>query len=433
MVKKSIKVKEYDVGRNNSSITELLKSSMQNKSARIDNDSGGIIIPPYDPISLASLMEVNTYHRRCIGIKSACVSDLGWHIEGEDEKEIALLKNWVKNCTEEEDFSSVITKFIIDYIAIGYSFLETARDPVEGKPQKIYHARAATVKIAENGNSFIQTKNSKDTKFLKYQPGQLFSQKHEMIFFKQYSPLHDWYGIPDWLPSLAAMIGDRDAMQYNINYFTNNAIPPLLILIKGGELSTKVEKTLQSFLQENVKGVANAHRAISLSLEDPEQEIELKELGKQIVDQAFGEFRKANRDEVASIHGVPPRLLGIVSSGSLGGTGEVEGQLKIFKETLIDPLQRRLEYLLNTLLVRKGLGIEKARIKFNELDITAQNNDSSYFNAMATAYAQLVNAGILSADEAAKKLNIQKNDKRPGLKEQLLIIQKSIENAIYGK
>jgi hypothetical protein len=43
--------------------------------------------------------------------------------------------------------------------------------------------------------------------------------------------------------------------------------------------------------------------------------------------------------EIISCHGVPPRLAGIMIPGSLGGGGEASGELKIFLNTRIKPLQ----------------------------------------------------------------------------------------------
>lgn len=413
---------------------QLLKSTCEIKKqyGSVGENEEGVLIPPYDLSILATFMDINTWHRKCIGIKSACISDLGWHIEGSNENEKKELEKWVKDCTDEEDFSSLITKFTTDYEATGNAWLEIARDPITNKPSKIYHARAVSMGICSKGKEYIQTKNSKENKFRKYNAENEYSQLHEMLHFKQYSPLEDWYGVPEWLPGLSAMIGDKNSMQYNINFFNNNAIPPLAMIVKGGELTPDVEKTLKQFLSENTKGLDNAHRVVLITLDDPDQEIEFKELTQQMKDQAFGEFRKANRDEIASIHGVPPRILGIIAAGSLGGGGEVEGQLTIFKEVLIGPRQRKLEYLLNNQIVRKGLGIEQAYIKFNELDITVQSSDASNFATLSAAYAQLVQAGVVDATYAAEKLEIAKSaiPRKENIREQILKIQKSINNAI---
>ena len=221
--------------------------------------------------------------------------------------------------------------------------------------------------------------------------------KNELIHFYEYDPQDDYYGIPEWLPAMATMAMDRAAVEFNTYIFDNGMMIPFAIIIEGGRLSAKARKALQQFLQKNYKGIANAGRAIEIDNDDRNEKIRIEKLDNPSMrDMSFYRLRTLSRDEVIAAHQVPPRLVGIMSAGQLGGTGEVSGQLKIFQETLIKPEQRKLENILNRTILAT-FGEHKWKIKFNELDITDPKDDAEW-------YKTLVEIGVLEADEVREEI-----------------------------
>ncbi|HFE37072.1 MAG TPA: phage portal protein, partial [Gammaproteobacteria bacterium] len=170
------------------------------------------------------------------------------------------------------------------------------------------------------------------------------------------------------------------------------------VIIEGGNLSSEARSALKKFLAQRATGVKNAGRAIEISIDDPNVKIRIEKLGLESKDKdfSFSDGRGQNRDEVISAHGVPPRLVGIMAAGQLGGVGEIEGQLTIFKQSTIDPDQEALENLLNSTIIA-SFGTHKWRLKFNEMDITDALADTE-------KYTRLTEAGILTPDEVREDL-----------------------------
>lgn len=82
----------------------------------------------------------------------------------------------------------------------------------------------------------------------------------EMIHISQYwsgSP----YGVPCWVNNMPAILGMREAELVNLQYFEDNAIPAMAVLVSGGSLS---EETLLELQEKfvNSKGRDQVHRVV---------------------------------------------------------------------------------------------------------------------------------------------------------------------------
>lgn len=221
---------------------------------------------------------------------------------------------------------------------------------------------------------------------------------NEVLHFMEYDPKDPWYGTPAWAPAMGSMLLDRTQVEYNTYLFQNGLMAHFAVVVEGGKLSSAQIDSLKSFLQTNATGVQNAGRGIVLQNESSGVTIKIEKLNMDIKDKQIIEGRNMTRDEVISVHGVPPRLLGIMSAGQLGGGGEVQGQLHTFLETVIRPEQERLESFLNEMILssfsEQGLDGVKWRIKFNSMDISDPTKDAEFWTKALSP-----TTGWLSQDE----------------------------------
>ena len=104
---------------------------------------------------------------------------------------------------------------------------------------------------------------------------------------------------------------------------------------------------------------------LKIEYENKDVDIEFKRITAEVEKMSFGDLLNADRDEIISANGVPPRVMGISTPGKLGGGTEVKDELKLFKEITVRPKQKLKEDRINnTVLAESG-----DRIKFNEIDI----------------------------------------------------------------
>ena len=90
-----------------------------------------------------------------------------------------------------------------------------------------------------------------------------------------------------------------------------------------------------------------------------------------------------------------PVLPAVEIDGRLGGSGEIAGQLQIFRETVLRPAKSRLETVLSALLEEVRPGV---RVRFYEMDITDAKADAEFFDKM-------IARGVYKPEEAREILD----------------------------
>ena len=267
----------------------------------------------------------------------------------------------------------------------------------KGDPAELYWVPGETMYLNRTKDTFIQELNGKTVHFKPYGAKKTSDRaKNQMIRFKYPSNRSTYYGRPDWIGAVGSMILDALAVEWNYRFFRNNAIPALAVIVEGGEFDGPTKALVRDFLTQTVKGIDNSHKTLYLPINDPNIKVRFEKIMAEVKDADFQKLRTSIRDEVLSGHGVPPRVMGVISSGSLGGGGEAEQQLKIFKEVSVSPKQRLFETVLNgTLLKESGM-----RIKFRGIDLSSDTSDVENVRG-------LVQDQILTPEEGRNMLDIE--------------------------
>lgn len=86
----------------------------------------------------------------------------------------------------------------------------------------------------------------------------------ELIHFTCLPDSSTPYGIPRWLSQLPSVMGSRKAEEFNLEYFDNGGIPPILIMLQGGVLQNETRKALE---QKMAGSAAQLNRVQILEVE----------------------------------------------------------------------------------------------------------------------------------------------------------------------
>ena len=195
---------------------------------------------------------------------------------------------------------------------------------------------------------------------------------NEIIHLKKYTPMNNYYGIPDIIAAQNAMAGNEFAGRYNLDYFENKAVPRYLITVKGAKLSPESERKLLEFFQVGLKGKNHRSLYVPLPADSPDQKVEFKmepiEAGAQ--DSSFNQYRKMNRDEILLAHRVPINKLGVPEGIKLAAARDAD---KTFKEQVCRIGQDILEKKLNKMI---GEMTDALKLKFNELTLSDEDTVS---------------------------------------------------------
>ena len=392
----------YEVGLIAKGHEGVQKASAQADPAEATLGGTSWVEPRLSFSDLLYFYDVNVWHRRCVDLKALLTGSMGWELVAVEDEEAepdemyeriaALLSNPQSERPAGElrqPLGELLECFLIDFGATGNAFLEVPRNG-KGEVAEIYHARAATIRRARDtkeGYHQLQLGQSK-VRFSGW--GERSDRgQNEVLHFLQYDPQSDYYGMPTWLPALGAMMLDRTAVEYNTYLFRNGLVAHFVVVVEGGKLGKTQIEALKTFIRENATGIQNAGRGLVLQNDKEGVKIRIEKLNVDFKDLQFGEGRKLSRDEVASAHGVPPRLLGIMQAGQLGGGSEVEGQLKVFFDTVIRPSQRRLEAFLNSTIIQSFYGEAPATWRLRLKGINTATSP-----AQIEALSKLIDAGF---------------------------------------
>lgn len=351
-----------------------------------------VITPPWNLYELANFYDTSFANHAAIDAKVENTVGLGYDFHVSDRTMMALesndndsardkarrriermkieMRDWIENLNDEESFTNIMMKVLTDYESTGNGYLEVGRT-VRGEIGYIGHIPATTVRVRRLKDGFVQVIGHKVVYFRNFGAANVNPitgdpRPNEIIHFKQYSPLNTYYGIPDIMSAVSSLHGDQLASQYNIDYFSNKAVPRYIFTLKGAKLSSEAEDKLFRFMQTNLKG--QSHRTLYIPLPgDTEQnkvEFEMKPVENNVQEASFNDYRLRNRDDILIAHQVPLSKIGGSDASNIAAS---LAQDRTFKEQVARPLQRTIEKLVNRIVKEKTDILE---LKFNELTLT---------------------------------------------------------------
>ena len=359
-----------------------------------------LIEPPYNLEYLSKIYEISPYNYSAINAKVANIVGLGYDfveskktIEAmeaiDDEVQLARarrkldrikrdLDQFFEDVNEEETFTETLVKAYTDLEATGNGYIEIGRTTA-GKIGYIGHIPAKTMRVRRIRDGFIQLLYGKAVFFRNFgdqeTPNPIAAgsdRPNEIIHLKKYTPMNNYYGIPDIIPSSNAMAGNEFAGKYNLDYFENKAVPRYIITVKGAKLSPESERKLLEFFQVGLKGKNHRSLYIPLPADSADQKVEFKmepvEAGTQ--ESSFNVYRKSNRDEILLAHRVPVNKIGTPEGINLAAARDAD---KTFKEQVCRPAQDILEKKINRIVSELT---DVLIIKFRELTLTDEDTQS---------------------------------------------------------
>ena len=359
-----------------------------------------LVQPQYNLEYLAQIYEISPYNYAAVNAKVANIVGLGFDfietrktieamdgIDNDAQLERARRKlnklrqdlhQWLEDCNEEETFKETLIKFYTDVEVTGNGYLEIGRTTT-GKIGYVGHIPSKTMRVRRLRDGFIQLLYGKAVFFRNYgdqeTPNPITGgedRPNEIIHVKKYTPMNNYYGIPDIVSASNAMTGNEFAGKYNLDYFENKAVPRYIITVKGAKLSTESERKLLEFFQVGLKGKNHRSLYIPLPPDSPDSKVEFKmepvEANPQ--ESSFNTYRKMNRDEILLAHRTPINKIGTPEGINLAAARDAD---KTFKEQVCRPAQDILEKKLNRLI---GEMTDALELKFNELSLTDEDTMS---------------------------------------------------------
>jgi hypothetical protein len=171
-----------------------------------------------------------------------------------------------------------------------------------------------------------------------------------------YDPTNSYYGAPRYVPASTAIAGNRQSAIRNVNFFENDAVPRMALLVSGGRLTQDSMQQVEDFVRGKARGVDHAHRVMVIQVEPTKvgfqqqnkTAIELKPLTVGVTEDAsFQTYRTANDEEVREIFGMAPVFF------STENVNKASSQVsrEITNEQEFEPDRLAKEYIINQTIV----------------------------------------------------------------------------------
>jgi len=365
-----------------------------------------IVNPPYDLDTLAGLYDSSAIHNASIAARVMNTVGLGFEFvetikakrrlekaAGEPERlarvrksiqdEKQKLEDIFENTNKEETFNETMIKIWQDVLTVGNGYMEIGRNNA-GEIGYIGHIPGTLMRVRRKRDGYVQIAKSNKISavfFRNFQdletedPINTDSNPNEIIHFKTYSPKNTYYGIPSAVSAAAAIVGDKFAKEYNIDYFENKAIPRYAIILKGAKLSNKSKQELINYFRKEVKGRNHGTLVIPIPASlGSDSDIRFEKLEAGIQDSSFDKYRKSNRDEILVANRVPAPKVGVYDNANLAVSRDAD---KTFKTQVIGPDQSVVEKRLNRVVSEFSdmVVLQFKRIDLIDEDIQSKIND----------------------------------------------------------
>ncbi len=380
-----------------------------------------VITPPWNLYELANYYDTSFANHAAIDAKVENIVGLGYDFVISDRTQLRLeqqmetdqrdrarnrierlkieLRDWLETLNDDDSFTNTMTKFWTDVEATGNGYLEVGRT-TKGEIGYVGHIPATTIRVRRLRDGYVQIIGQKVVYFRNFgaknpNPVTGDPRPNEIIHYKEYSPLNTYYGVPDIISAISSLHGDQLATQYNIDYFSNKAVPRYVVTLKGAKLSADAEDKMFRFLQTSLRG--QSHRTLYIPLpgdsDNNKVEFNMQPIENGIQEASFNEYRIRNREDILIAHQVP---LSKIGGGDSSAIAAALAQDRTFKEQVARPAQRNLEKMINK-IVREYTDV--IELKFNELTLTDEIAQSQIIE-------RYVKTQVITPNEARQQLGL---------------------------
>lgn len=323
-------------------------------------DGADCAIKPFDFFIYAFATSLNTYHARCGQTKAKDVVGRPWNIVGEGTESVKKeITDFFVNSFGEKTFGEGMQLVWKDYEWLGNGYLEVIPTADGKRPARFEHIPSTEMWIRLDGLGYLQQKNGRFSHFLGFgvQPEDLAAAAisessgirkatTSIVHFSNYFPWSLYYGIPCIMPAWNRMALAVLETEYNLGFFSNNAIPDYAVVLEG-DWGEDAEQTIQQYFRTHLKG--QSHKTMVLRTAQGAKATFEKLTSDNAKEGGFRLLRIDCRDEVLHAHGVPPIKVGLTETGKLGGNQASE-QIVEYKNGVVTPGQEKVEARLNRII-----------------------------------------------------------------------------------
>ncbi len=270
---------------------------------------------------------------RCIHILSRAISSVDWFIKGinhENGEYYRILDskflNLLKNPNPRQSYESFIEMCASYLLLNGNCYVSAIRDSL-GNIKEIHALRPDRIRVIPGERSIPKGYEyivGSHKEFFKIDEN---TGSSDILHIKLFNPTDDWYGLSPIKVAIKSIRQHNAITEQNISFLRNGGRPSGALIYKSNLDSIRRE-SLRNDLKRAYEGGKNAGKILLL-----EGDFEWKEMGLSPKDLDFTSGKSLSSKEIALAFGIPPILIGEMSSATF--SNYKEARYNFWEETVI--------------------------------------------------------------------------------------------------
>ncbi len=279
---------------------------------------------------------------------------------------------------------------------IDYSFLRAKEKDYRGKIPGYYISDEWATQYRYTGKSVA------DLPCLPvYNPNTNEEEPRQIYVYNPYRPGMKYYPLPDYVGALRVIDLDTEVDNFHINNI-KNGLAPSLSITTFTNADEEEREAIERMLQLQYAGSNNAGSLMYMDVDSPENAPIITPIPQNGADDYYYNVNEMVVQKILTAHRITsPMILGIKTSGQLGGRDEMLDAYLLLLNTVIRPYQQDILHCFETLL----------EAMFPTEDITLGIQQLKLFSDGEEEYDVVTSTEAEAGDDASLEAEIEEADK----------------------
>lgn len=159
----------------------------------------------------------------------------------------------------------------------------------------------------------------------------------------------EYYPLPKYSSALNFAYLSGELSYFSKSNIQNSVFPSFAMMFPKRPQSEEEKNVLRSTI-DKMKGAANAGKAVAFFANSAEQLPKIEAIPTNQNDKMFQEASGLNTEQICFAHTIDPILMGVRTTGSLGGGSDIKQAYVIFEKNVVLPLREMVSDIFNELL-----------------------------------------------------------------------------------
>jgi hypothetical protein len=159
----------------------------------------------------------------------------------------------------------------------------------------------------------------------------------------------EWYSLPQYTSALNFAFLSGELSFFAKSNIQNSVFPSFAMMFPKRPQSEEEKHMIKNTI-DRLKGAANAGKAVAFFANSADQLPKIESLPTNSNDKLFHEASALNTEQICFSHTIDPILMGVRTTGALGGGADIKQAYVVFEKNVVMPLRDQVEEIVNELL-----------------------------------------------------------------------------------